>query len=1133
MSVGYIFSALEQIGAQLCLDGEQLVLRYSGASISPDLREQIRENRESILLILRNIEEGRGRTARLEAQERPQHLSLSHAQERLWFIDRHIEGQATAYNMPVSFRLAGPLSIPALEAAFTALLARHEILRTVFRTDAEGAPTQVVADGTAVTLPVIEVSPEEGQRYALAHARERFDLSTGPLLKVALLRQGEDDYLLLVNVHHIASDGWSMGVMFRDLQQLYKAAVTGSASSLPPLAVQYADYAVWQRRQDLAAHLAYWTAALAGYEEGISLPYDHPRPAGRSWRAEKLHYRYPATLTEAVSRLSHAVQGTVFMTLLSALSVVLQRYSGRTDLCIGTTVAGREHLQLESLIGFFINILPLRLDLSGDPTGLELLARVKGTALDGYEHQALPFEHLLTALRLHRDISQTALVPVMARHQNVPPAALESWRGGLEVHRLAAELETAKCEVDFQFFGEGTELGVVVEYAAELFERATIERMVRHHEQVLEELVSNGDRRLSMYTILSAAERSLLLDEWVATDRCFDAGLSVPELFERQVEKTPDAPACVSEAGALGYRELNERANRLARALRGLGVGPEVRVGLYLPRSMDFLVGLLGVFKAGGAYVALDTGHPPTYVRQILADALPRVAVTTGSLGEQLGDSGIALVDLASVGGHPASNLPAMLQPDHLAYVAYTSGSTDRPKGVMVSHRQILNWLYALWERMPFGPDEMVAQRTPVGFTVSVKELLAGLLAGAPQIILADEVVKDSGAFAAALRRWRVTRLNIVPSHLEALLSCLGGAPDVLSSLRHCVASGEPLTQSLCEKARLVLPWVNLWNAYGCTELNDVAYCSAADRGGGGLFVPIGRPIANTRVYVLDTELRPVPVGVAGELCVEAVGAGRGYWNQPGLTAERFVANPYSGLAGARLYRTGDMARYLADGRLDYLGREDFEVNIRGHRIDLRQVEKALAEYPGIVHAVVQGWSVADDAAQLVAYYVTSGAAHVTALALREHLSSRLPGFMVPSLYVALEALPRLANGKLDRLALPAPDPSGLVRGAYEAPRTPTEEVLAGIWCELLRLERVGIHDNFFELGGHSLLATRVVARVRDAFQIELPLRTLFEAPMICKLAERVEMAKRISERLAQRKFMTSSESGDWEELTM
>ncbi|MEY2393827.1 MAG: hypothetical protein QOF94_172, partial [Acidobacteriaceae bacterium] len=1048
-------------------------------------------------------------TPLLTRQPRGDVLPLSHAQERLWFIHQHVEGQETAYNMPVALRLVGPLSVQALEAAFTALIARHEVLRTVFSADGDGTPSQVIADSMVVTLPVIEVSAEEGKRYARAHARERFDLITGPLLKAALLRQGVDDYLLLVNIHHIVSDGWSMGVMFRDLQQFYKAALTGAASPLAPLAVQYADYAVWQRKHDLAAHLPYWTAALAGYEEGLALPYDHPRPVGLLWQAKTFRYRYPTALVEAVSRLSQAVQGTVFMTLLTALSVVLHRYSGRTDLCIGTTVAGREHLQLEDLIGFFINILPLRLDLSGDPTGLELLARVRGTALDGFEHQTLPFEHLLTALRLHRDTSQTALVPVMARHQNVPPASLEAWRGGLEVHRLPAELQTAKCELDFQFFGEGLELSVLVDYAADLFDRETIERLLLHHEQVLEELVASPDRRLSDYSVLSKAEHDLLLHEWTATDRYFDEGLSIPELFERQVARAPEALACISEAGALSYEELNESANRVAHALRALGVGPEIRVGLYLARCTDFLVGLLGVFKAGGAYVPLDPGHPPAYVRQILADASPQVVVTTSALGQHLGDSGVVLLDLASVGSCPATNLPAMLRPDHLAYVTYTSGSTGRPKGVMVPHRQILNWLYALWDRMPFGADEMVAQRTTVGFVVSVKELLAGLLAGAPQIILSDEVVKDAFAFATALGRWRVTRLNIVPSHLEALLSALGPATEVLSSLRYCVTAGEPLTQALCEKARLLLPWVELWNNYGCTELNDVAYCSAGQREGGGLFVPIGRPIANTRIYVLDAALRLVPVGVTGELCVETGGAARGYWGQPGLTAERFVPNPYSAHPGTRLYRTGDMVRYLADGRLDYLGREDFEVKIRGHRIDLRQVERALVDYPGIVQAVVQGWSAAEDAAQLVAYYVASGDVGTTAFALREHLSDRLPGFMVPNLYVALEALPRLANGKLDRLALPAPDLSGLEGGEYVAPRTPVEEIVVEIFADLLKLERIGVHDNFFELGGHSLLAMRLIARIRDAFRIELPLRTLFEAPNVGELATRVDTAQR------------------------
>src|SRR5579871_3923254 len=608
---------------------------------------------------------------------------------------------------------------------------------------------------------------------------------------------------------------------------------------------------------DLAPHLSYWKSALAGYEEGLALPYDHARPPTRVWQARLVRHRYPEALAEKLTRFSQKQGGTLFMTLLSALLVVLNRYTGRTDLCIGTTVAGRDFLQLEDLIGFFVNILPLRMDLSGDPSGQEIVQRVKKVALEGYEHQALPFEHLLNALQLQRDNSQVPLAPITARHQNFPEVPVQNWAGGLEAQEahLSGSYQTAKCELDFAFFGSGTNLDAVVEYAADLFKPATIERLLRHHEQVLGQLVAEPALPLSQFTVITPAERGFILEAWNATDRPYDESLSVPALFERQVQRHPEKIACVSEEGERSYAELNARANQVAHALRAQGVGPEVRVGLYLERSLDFLVGLLGIFKAGGAYVPLDPAYPLAYLQLILADARPKVVVTKEALGPRLSEYKVIRLNLEAVAEQPTDNPAPVLRPEHLAHINYTSGSTGRPKGVMVAHRQILNWLQAMWQRMPFGPDEMVAQKTVAAFSISVKELLAGLLSGTPQVLIPDETVKGAGAFAQALSRWKVTRLNIVPSHLQALLASEN--PTAMASLKHCIISGEALTQTLRAEVKAKLPWVQVWNVYGCTELNDTTYSHPDEQEGGSGFAPIGRPIANTKVFILDAHLRP------------------------------------------------------------------------------------------------------------------------------------------------------------------------------------------------------------------------------------------------------------------------------------
>ncbi|HVK93232.1 MAG TPA: amino acid adenylation domain-containing protein, partial [Noviherbaspirillum sp.] len=921
-------------------------------------------------------------------------LPLSFAQQRLWFIHEHMDGQETTYNMPIALRLDGPVSVAALRGAFDALLMRHDILRTTFVPPAQADGDEAmlrIAPSLRLDIPVIAVTEDQVAQHVGAHAGHVFDLAAGPLIKVSILQLPANRHVVLINTHHIVSDGWSQSIMTHDMQQLYAAQLSGHASALalpalPALPIQYADYAAWQRQQDLSAHLDYWSSALAGYEDGLELPYDYPRPPHRAWRAGVVQYRYPAQLAQQVAQFSQAQQATLFMTLMASMAIVLQRYTGRDDLCIGTTTAGRDRLELEHLIGFFINILPVRIDLSGDPNCMEMLQRVKSVALQAVEHQALPFEHLLNRLPLQRDHSRIPLVPVMLRHQNFPMAALDTWADGVTVQALAGGEKTTTSEIDLQFFGDGAGLSVTVEYAADLFSPATIERLLQHHQDILTSFIATPALSLSQLAMSSPQERQLLA-QCNRTERPLER-TCVPQLFERQAAATPEALACRSAEGELTYGQLNARANQVAHRLRAAGAGPEVRVGLYLERSLDFVVGLLGVLKAGACYVPLDPQYPAAYLLRILDDAQPQWVLTRAALCAQLDlpQAALLCLDDPALAAQPESNPEVALLPEHVAYVMYTSGSTGQPKGVMVPHGQILNWLLSLRERLPFGADEVVAQKTSAAFAVSVKELLAGLLAGVPQVLIADAAVKDAAAFAAALREARVTRLNIVPSHLQAVLAALGEDVATLRSLRVCITAGEPLTQALRAEVRARLPWVQLWNNYGCTELNDTTYCAPDEQEGMGVFVPIGRPIANTRVFVLDEALRPAPIGVMGELCVESVGMARGYWGQPDLTAERFIPNPFATQPGARLYRTGDMVRRLADGALEYLGRRDFEIKIRGHRIDVRQVEKVLQEHAAVRQAVVAAWPPGAAAQQLVAYVVPAENKPELAALLRRHV---------------------------------------------------------------------------------------------------------------------------------------------------
>jgi amino acid adenylation domain-containing protein/non-ribosomal peptide synthase protein (TIGR01720 family) len=1037
-------------------------------------------------------------------------LPLSFAQQRLWFLDQLEPGNA-AYNIPLAFRLDGALDPEALRRGLEEIVRRHEILRTTFLARG-GGPFQEIGDSCAVPLSIVDLeglAPDEKEseirRQAEKEPARPFDLARGPLLRASLLRLSERDHVFLITMHHILSDGWSMGIMALEVSALYRAFAAGKPSPLPTLSIQYADFALWQRNWltggTLERELAYWKEKLATLVP-LDLPTDRPRPPIPTFRGATLRATLSPELTRALERLSRKEGVSLFMTVLAAFKALLHRYSGQSDIPVGTPIANRTRVETEPLIGFFVNTIVLRTDLSGDPSFEVLLSRVREVSLDAYAHQDLPFERLVEEVSVKRDLSRTPLFQVMFVFQNAPDSALEI--PGLTVRPLEVETGAVKFDLTLVLEERGGTVEGSLEYNTDLFERSTIERLWGHFETLLRAVVADPQVRLSELPLLTEAERRKILIEWNDTATEFPNDKCVHELFEEQVDRTPDAIAVVFEDRELTYIELNARANQLAHHLRKLGVGPEVLVGICFERSIEIVVSLLGILKAGGAYLPLDPSHPEGRLRFMLEDARAAVLLTQERLRHRIGAPSTPLVcldaDWAELGREPTENLCSGAIPENLVYVIYTSGSTGAPKGVEVPHRAVARLVRGVdYAALDNGPR--ILQLQPLAFDVATGEIWGALLNGG-RCVLAPPGLVDAPILDRLVSIHRIDTLWLTAALFHALMD---EDSHCLSRVGQVVVGGEPLSVAHVRRYRSSCSNTRLINGYGPTECTTVSCCYSIpptiplDWGS----IPIGPPIANTEVYVLDGNFEPVPIGVPGEVYLGGPGLARDYLGRPELTAERFVPNPFGREPGERLYRTGDLARFLPDGNLDFLGRIDHQVKIRGYRIELGEIEAALAEAPGVGTSVVLAREDRPRERRLVGYVVPNGSAKPTSSTLREALNAKLPNYMVPSAFVFLEALPLTPNGKVDRKALPAPDAAELDE-RYLAPRTPVEELLAAIWCEVLHLERVGIRHDFFELGGHSLLATQVVSRVRSLFGVELPLRSLFERPTIEALATEI-----------------------------
>jgi amino acid adenylation domain-containing protein len=1043
---------------------------------------------------------------------RTQHenLPLSFAQQRLWFLDQLVP-DAAIYNIPLAYRVTGELNVGALEQSLVEIVRRHEALRTTFAA-VDGQPIQVIAPKIELTLPVVDLGEiaetkraKEVQRLVTQEAQQPFDLTTGPLLRLQLLRLDDTEHVLLLTMHHIVSDGWSLGVLMRELAVLYEGFSNGKPTSLPELPIHYADFALWQREwfsgDVLESQLAYWKQQLGGELPVLELPTDRPRPPVQTYRGARQSFELSKDLREALKALSRQEGVTLFMTLLAAFKVLLYRYTGQENVIVGSPIANRNRAEIEGLIGFFVNTLVLRSDLSRNPSFRELLGRVREVALGAYAHQDMPFERLVEELQPERDMSYNALFQVMFVLQNSP---MSDWEfSGLALSPLEVESKTAKFDLSLSL--TETEQGLVgaFGYNTDLFDEATIVRMVGHLRTLLEGVVVEPDKRICELPILTEAERYQLLVEWNDTEADYPKDKCIHQLFEEQVERTPDNVAVVFEDEQLTYRELNAKANQLAHYLQKFGVGPEVLVGICVERSIEMIVGVLGILKAGGAYVPLDTRTPKARLSYILEDAKAGVLLTQQRLVESFSEYGGYFVCLDAnwnlIQQESFKNPTSGVAINKLAYGIYTSGSTGKPKGVLVEHRSLGGLSApARSEAYNVNPDSRVLQFAPLSFSTSVPEIFMTLLVGATLYLAKQESLLPGSELTCFLREQAITNIKVTPSLLAVM------PYENLPALQTIAVVGDNCSNELVDR------WATgrqFLNSYGATEASicgTVAEC--IDNRYSRYNPSIGRSLANTKIYILDPYLQPVPIGVPGVLYIGGCGLARGYLNQPDLTAERFIRSPFSNDGEVRMYKTGDLAYYLPDGNIMLLGRIDNQIKIRGFRIELEEIETVLTEYITVKEAVV---IVREDLLgdkRLVGYIVLKQNQSITVDTLRHFLKQKLPNYMIPSAFVFLCTLPLNRNGKIDRINLPAPDkfiPEHSI--SFVKPRTPIEKVIADIWSQVLQLGQVSIHDNFFELGGHSLLATQVVSRLRQTFSEEISIRSLFELPTVAELANRIE----------------------------
>ncbi|HEX6292023.1 MAG TPA: amino acid adenylation domain-containing protein [Herpetosiphonaceae bacterium] len=1098
------------------------------AALSPEQRA---------LFELRRKQKGLGTAQDQPIPRRSQaaHYPLSFDQMRLWFLYQ-LAPESSAYNIHGGVRLSGRLDFAAMERSINEIVRRHEILRTTFDV-ADEQPVQIVAPSLTVKLTLVDISdlPQQ-ERSAAVHrlsaqcASEPFDLVRGPLIRTTLLRLADDEHILITVMHHIVTDRWSYSLFEQELATLYHACSSGLPSPLPELPLQFADFAIWQQQwmgsERMQAQMAYWKRQLDRLPQLHSIPTDHPRPAVQSFRGARHHFVLSSAETEGIRALSRQSGTTLFITLLTIFKVLLARQSGQTDMVVATPIANRDRPELQRLIGFFLNTLIFRSDLSGNPTFRAYLAQMRDVARDAYAHQDVPFEKLVAELRPERDTSRNPLYQITFLFLDFEESKEVAALPGMRVETVEINPEDSRFDLTLALWNGPQEINGFFEYSSDLFDPATIAVFAEHLHLLAEQIIANPDQPVFEIPCLTEAESHRLLVEWNATTADYRQDQRVPELIEAQAARTPDAIAIVMGQRRLTYRELNARANQLAHHLQALGAQPDTPIGLCVERSPELVIGLLGILKAGAAYVPLDPSYPQERLAFMLEDAGVEHLVTQQAIVDALPQHSAQVVrldaDWPSIAAQPASVPTVEIQSAHLAYLIYTSGTTGRPKAVQIEHRSLCNTLLASQERFTFQPDDVLPWIASAAFDIALFELLNPLLAGGTAIVLTQADVLDLPQLVQTLTR--CTRLHAVPSLMRQIVQTIRAAnlpADAYAAMRQVFVGGDTVPADLLSAMQAVFPHAQITVLYGPTETTIICTSFDAPRDLPVTAHPIGRPLPNVQLRLYDAHRQLVPIGVPGEIYLGGAGLARGYLHQPELTAEKFVT-----IDGQLWYRTGDLARYRADGTLEFMGRTDNQVKVRGFRIELGEIEAVLRQHEAVRDAAAIVHTDGSGDARLVAYVVEQRNKGTKEQGLnsldplipdslvpdssthdfRAYLNDRLPGYMVPAEVIVLDALPLTAHGKLDRAALPPPDATLRERAAaYVAPRTPLEAVLAQIWAAVLGREAVSVHDDFFALGGHSLLATQVVTRIRAACQVEIQVRALFDHPTIAALAHVIE----------------------------
>ena len=1046
----------------------------------------------------------------------PVEIPLSFAQQRLWFLDQLVPG-SPFYNIPSTIPIPYPVNAELFERALNEIIRRHESLRTTFGVR-DGEPVQVIAPSLTIPLPVEDLRhlsssdrSLEAQRLAFEEAQQPFNLTDGPLIRARLVQKGNADWIFMVTMHHIVSDGWSMGIFFRELTALYGAFSVGRPSPLPNLPIQYADFALWQREwlqgEVLEKQLNYWGTQLADLPT-LQLPTDRSRPSVQSHQGAYETLQLPFRLTSSLRQLGRREGATLFMVLLAGFGALLHRYSGQEDIVIGSPIANRNRSEIEGLIGFFVNTQVLRVDYGDEPTFREILGRVREVALEAFAHQDLPFEMLVERLQPDRDLSRNPLFQVTFQLLNTPGMT----ESGSQSQNSApvATRGTSIFDLAFTLVEQAGALIGGIEYSTDLFDAETIQRLAAHYHRLLETAVAAPDKPIWSLPLLTAPEREEILVEWNATETDYPRESTLGHLFEEQVASTPDAIALIYGEETITYQVLNERANHLAHSLREEGVTAGSLVGLCMERSAAMVVGLLGILKAGGAYLPLDVSYPKERLQFMIEDTGVELVLTQLNPDGVLGELDVRVLPLMEGGELESAsethnskwteNPSIIVGPEDLAYVIYTSGSTGTPKGAGIPHRAVVR-LVQETDYVRFESEETFAQLAPISFDASTFEIWGPLLNGARLAILPKGPL-SLNELGKALQKMEVTTLWLTSGLFNQMIEA---RPDALRGLTQLLTGGDVLSVPHVREALNLLPNCVLINGYGPTENTTFTCCFTIDESSlSEKGIPIGRPINNTRVYVVDSHNQPVPIGVPGELLIGGDGLARGYLHREDLTAERFIPDPFSNTSDARLYRTGDLVRWRADGVLEFIGRLDHQVKVRGYRIELGEIEAALLKHPTIREAVVITREDVPGDKRIAAYVVPEAESDVHSEAIRGFLQGKLPGFMIPNSFISLKELPLGPNGKVDRRSLTTLAPlQPETESTYVAPQTDVEHVLANIWADILDVKRVGLYDNFFTvLGGHSLLATQLVSHIREVFQVDLPLRGLFETPTVAGVTD-------------------------------